>query len=257
MNLTSKLPTVGTSIFTRIGRLAHAAGALNLAQGFPNFPVDPALPQLIDTYTRAGKNQYAPDIGVAALREAISQKITGLYGYSPDPETEITVTIGATEGIFSSLQALIHPGDEVLYFAPAYDSYLPGIQLAGGVPVAINLHPPHFKIDWNEVRNKITSRTRMIIINNPHNPSGTILSAEDLMALQSIVTDTNLLILSDEVYQHLVYDDQIHQSVIRYPELYARSIVTMSFGKTFHATGWRIGYVLAPPQLSAELRKIH
>lgn len=257
MQITSKLPDVGTSIFTRIGKLSRQFDALNLAQGFPDFGVDKRLPELIDHYTKAGYNQYAPDTGVAPLRDAISKKIAGLYDYTPDVNQEITVTIGATEAIFSSLQALVHPGDEVLYFEPAYDSYAPGIRLAGGIAVPIPLEAPHFKIDWDRVAEMINERTRMIIINNPHNPAGTTFKAADLLRLQKLLAGTDILLLSDEVYQHLVYDGEVHQSVLRYPELYARSVVTMSFGKTFHATGWRIGYAIAPPEISKEIRRVH
>jgi methionine aminotransferase len=194
---------------------------------------------------------------VAELRRAISQKKELLYGYAPNPDEEVTVTIGATEAIFSSLQALIHPGDEVIYFEPAYDSYLPGIRLAGGIPVAIPLKAPRFAVDWNLVRTKISPKTRMIIINNPHNPSGTIWSEADIQKLTQILEGTNILLLSDEVYQHLTYDGQPHLSILRYPDLYQRAVVTMSFGKTFHATGWRVGYAIAPPEISAEIRRIH
>ncbi|PHI19499.1 methionine aminotransferase [Lewinellaceae bacterium SD302] len=257
MQITSKLPDVGTSIFTRIGMMASKYQCLNLAQGFPNFGVDPRLPELIDQHTKAGKNQYAPATGVTELRRAISRKKELLYGYAPNPDTEITVTIGATEAIFSSIQALVHPGDEVIYFEPAYDSYVPAIRLAGGQPIALSLNAPDFEVNWDEVRQKINERTRLIIINNPHNPSGTIWSEADMHELQQLLEGTNILLLSDEVYQHLVYDGQIHHSVLRYPKLYRRAVVTMSFGKTFHATGWRVGYAIAPPEISAELRRIH
>lgn len=257
MTLHSKLPDVNTSIFTRIGGLANAAKALNLAQGFPDFGVDPLLPELIDQFTRKGYNQYAPDIGVADLRKAISQKKGLLYGYAPDPDQEITITIGATEALFSTFQALIHSGDEVIYFEPAYDSYAPGIRLAGGIPVPINLNPPDFKISWANVEAMITDHTKMVVINNPHNPSGSILTHQDLEQLEALANKYDLLVLSDEVYQHLTYDEAIHHSVLRYPALFSRSVITMSFGKTFHATGWRLGYAIAPPEISKEIRRVH
>ena len=253
----SKLPNVGTSIFTRIARLAKEHGALNLAQGFPSFGVHPHLPERLAHHAAAGRNQYAPDIGVTKLRRAIGTKIERLYGYAPDPATEITVTCGATEALSSAFLALVHPGDEVIYFEPAYDCYVPGILLAGGTPVPIPLDAPHFRIDWDRVRTTVGPRTRMILINNPHNPSGTMLTAQDLEHLQRITAGTDILVISDEVYQHLTFDGREHQSVLRYPELYARSVVAMSFGKTFHATGWRMGYAIAPPEISAELRRVH
>ena len=254
---TSKLPEVETSIFTRIAQLAVKHDALNLAQGFPDFGIHPDLADSLAKHAADGRNQYAPAIGIEALRRAISEKNARLYGYGPDPDTEVTVTNGATEALSSAFLALIHQGDEVIYFEPAYDSYVPGIRLAGGTPVPIALDAPDFRIDWVAVREKIGPATRMIVINNPHNPSGTVLAAADLDALQALTTGTDILVVSDEVYHHLTYDGRAHQSLLRYPELYARSVVTMSFGKTFHATGWRLGYALAPPALTAELRRVH
>ncbi len=256
-SIRSKLPDVRTSIFTRIGRLAKQHGALNLAQGFPDFGVHPQLPTRLAHHASAGRNQYAPDVGVYRLRQAISAKKERLYGYAPDPATEITVTNGATEALFSTFAALLHPGDEVIYFEPAYDSYVPGIRLAGGIPIPIALDVPAFRVDWKRVAKTIGPRTRMIVINNPHNPSATTLTANDLEELRRITAGTDILVVSDEVYQHLIYDGRVHQSVLGYPELYARSVVAMSFGKTFHATGWRMGYALAPPAISAEIRRVH
>lgn len=256
MTIPSKLPDVGISIFTRVGQMARAAGALNLAQGFPDFGVDPELPRLIDHYTRAGYNQYAPDVGVAELRRAISGMLGLLYGYAPDVNQEITVTIGATEGLFSSFQALIHPGDEVIYCEPAYDSYAPGIRLAGGTPVAVHMEPPGFDLSPDRIAAKISPRTRMIVLNNPHNPTGRVFSSGFMQELTKLLHDTDILLLSDEVYHNITHEGR-HESVLRYPGLRQRAVVAMSFGKTFHATGWRVGYVVAPPKISKEIRRVH
>ena len=257
MRLSSKLPNVGTTIFTRMSRLAAKHDAINLSQGFPDFEVDQRLKDRINHYVQAGHNQYAPMTGLAELRAAIADKKRILYGYRPDADTEITITNGATEAIFSALTALIRPGDEVIVFEPAYDCYVPTIELNGGVSVPVRPRSPDYRIDWDRVRDLVGPKTRMIMINSPHNPTGTVLDAADLEALQSITRDTDILVLSDEVYQHLIFDGRRHESVLRYPELYARSVVTMSFGKTFHATGWRIGYAIAPPQITTEIRKVH
>lgn len=257
MQIHSKLPDVGTTIFTRMSRLAAQHGAINLSQGFPDFPVDQRLKDSISHYVQEGYNQYAPMIGLLELRQAIAAKKARLYDCVLDPETEITVTCGATEAIFSTIAALVRPGDEVIVFEPAYDCYGPAVRLNGGVTVPIQLRGPDYRIDWNEVSSKLSPQTRMIMINTPHNPTGTVLEATDLEALQDLTRDTDVVVLSDEVYQHLLYDGREHQSVLRFPELYQRSVVTMSFGKTFHATGWRVGYALAPPALTAELRKVH
>lgn len=257
MLLPSKLPTVGTTIFTEMSQLAARHGAINLSQGFPNFPVDQRLKDLIDHYVRADFNQYAPMAGVPELRLAIARKQEILYGCTLDHDTEITITNGATEAIFSALTALVHPGDEVIVFEPAYDSYVPAIEVNGGVVVPVRLRSPDYRIDWDEVRERISARTRMIMINTPHNPTGTVLEATDMDALTELTRGTDILVLSDEVYQHLIYDGCRHESVLRCPELRHRSVVTMSFGKTFHATGWRIGYAIAPPAITAELRKVH
>lgn len=257
MQLTSKLPTVGTTIFTEMSQLAARHGAINLSQGFPNYGVDPALKALVGKYVEAGHNQYAPMAGLPELREAIAGKKERLYGCKLDPASEITITNGATEAIYSAISALVHAGDEVIVFEPAYDSYVPAIKVNGGVPVPVRLKSPDYRIDWNEVRGMISPKTRMIMINTPHNPTGTMLEAADMEALHDITKDTDILVLSDEVYQHLTFDGRRHESILRYPGLYRRSIVTMSFGKTFHVTGWRVGYAIAPPEITAEIRKVH
>ncbi|MCX8211300.1 MAG: methionine aminotransferase [Neolewinella sp.] len=257
MQITSKLPDVTTTIFTIMSQLASKHGAINLSQGFPDFGVDQKLKDLANHYLQGGYNQYAPMAGVLELRQAIAQKKQVMYGCSLDPETEITVTNGATEAIYSAIAALVGAGDEVIIFEPAYDSYVPAIEVNGGVVVPLRLKSPDYQIDWDQVKDMVTSKTRMIMINSPHNPSGAILRQDDLAVLQEIVEDTNILVLSDEVYQHLIYEGEQHQSVLRYPDLYQRSIITMSFGKTFHATGWRIGYVIAPSEITAEIRKVH
>lgn len=257
MNITSKLPDVGTTIFTIMSGLAAKHNAINLSQGFPDFEVDQLLKDLTNQYVQGGYNQYAPMMGIPELRMAIAHKKKLLYGCTIDPESEITITNGATEAIYSSISAFIRPGDEVLIFEPAYDSYIPAIRVNGGTPVPIRLKSPNYKIDWDKVRDAITGKTRMIMINSPHNPTGSVLDESDLRALQEIVKERDILILSDEVYQHLIYDGLTHESVLKYPELTQKSIVAMSFGKTFHATGWRIGYVIAPKNLMAEIRKVH
>lgn len=257
MTIHSKLPQVGTTIFTQMSQLAAEHEAINLSQGFPNFEVDQRLKDLINHYVQGGYNQYAPMTGVAELRQAIARKKELLYGCNLNPATEITITNGATEAIYSAISAFIRSGDEVIVFEPAYDSYVPAIEVNGGVAVPLRLHSPDYCIDWEQVKGMITPQTRMIMINSPNNPTGTILQSSDLEALAAIVLDSDILILSDEVYQHLIFDGQQHESVLRYPDLYHRSIITMSFGKTFHATGWRIGYAIAPPDITAEIRKVH
>lgn len=257
MKVVSKLPDVGTTIFTVMSGLASKHGAINLSQGFPNFEVDQKLKDLINHYVQGGFNQYAPMTGIQELRTAIAKKKKILYDIHLDPESEITITNGATEAIYSAISALIRPGDEVIIFEPAYDSYVPALQVNNGIPIPIRLNAPEYKINWDQVRTKISSKTRMIMINTPNNPTGTILSKDDMFALEEITKGTDIIVLSDEVYQHLIYDDVKHESVLLYPELYKRSVVSMSFGKTFHATGWRIGYVIAPPLLMSEIRKVH
>jgi methionine aminotransferase len=257
MQLHSKLPNVSTTIFSIMSQLAAKHGAINLSQGFPNFEVDQQLKDLINHYVQGGFNQYAPMAGLMELRQAIAKKKEILYGCSLDPDTEITITNGATEAIFSAISALVRAGDEVIVFEPAYDSYVPSIEVNGGVAVPLRLKSPDYRIDWDQVRDMVSPKTRMIMINTPHNPTGTVLGQEDIKALSEIVANTDILVLSDEVYQHLIYDGRRHESVLRYPDLYHRSIITMSFGKTFHATGWRIGYAIAPPEITAEIRKVH
>ncbi|MEO0627248.1 MAG: methionine aminotransferase [Bacteroidota bacterium] len=257
VKLESKLPEVGTTIFTVMTRMANEYGAINLSQGFPGYEIEHELKELVDKHIQLGRNQYSPLAGVPELLEAIAHKKKLLYGCDLDPQTEITITHGATEGIFSGLTALIRPGDEVVYFEPAYDAYLPAIQLNGGVGVPIRLKSPNYSIDWEQVRKAISPRTRLIMINSPHNPTGMVWSKGDMLALQEVVEGTDILILSDEVYQHVLFDATAHQSVLAFPELCRRSLVTMSFGKTFHATGWRVGYAIAPPALTRELRKVH
>ncbi len=257
MKITSKLPQVGTTIFTIMSKMATEYKAINLSQGFPDFPVDQQLKDLINHYVQKDYNQYAPMAGVPELREAIQNKASLLYDRELHIDNNITITNGATEGIYSAITALISPGDEVITFEPAYDSYGPAIQVNGGVNIPISLEAPEFSIDWSMVSDKITSRTKMIIINTPHNPTGSILTRNDLENLDQLTRNTEILVLSDEVYQHLIYDQQRHESVLRFDSLFDRSIVTMSFGKTFHATGWRIGYVIAPEAITAEIRKVH
>ncbi|MEM6397037.1 MAG: methionine aminotransferase [Bacteroidota bacterium] len=253
----SKLPQVGTTIFTVMTHMANEAGAINLSQGFPGYELDRELKELVDKYIQQGQNQYAPLAGVPDLLQAIAEKKKLLYGCNLDPNEEITITHGATEGIFSGLTALIRPGDEVIYFEPAYDAYLPAIQLSGGVGVPIRLNSPDYAVDWELVKQAISPRTRMIVINSPHNPTGSLLSESDMLMLQQLVTDHDILILSDEVYQHVIFDGVEHESVLKYPKLRERALVTMSFGKTFHATGWRVGYAIARPEITRELRKVH
>ena len=255
--LRSRLPAVGTTIFTVMSRLAAEAGAINLSQGFPDFDCDPALIEAVARHMREGRNQYAPMPGVVALREAIAAMYRTAHGRSYDPETEITVTSGATEAIFDAVAALVHPGDEVIVLEPCYDSYVPAIALSGGLPIAIPLRYPDYSVDWDRVRAAITSRTRLLLINTPHNPTGAVLSAGDLRALAEIVDGTDVLVLGDEVYQHIIFDGLTHQSLARHDALAARAIIVGSFGKTYHATGWKVGYAAAPAALTTELRKVH
>ena len=253
----SRLPKVGTTIFTVMSALAAERGAVNLGQGFPDFDCDPRIVDVVSAAMRAGHNQYPPMAGTAALREAIAAKIEALHGRRYDPVSEITVTAGATQALLTAILACVHPGDEVVVLEPTYDSYLPSIELAGGKPVFVPLEAPNYAIDFDKLAAAITPRTRLLMINTPHNPTGTIWHADDMRRLESIVRGTNVLIVSDEVYEHMVYDGAQHESVARYPELAARSFVVSSFGKTFHVTGWKVGYVAAPAALSAELRKVH
>ena len=253
----SRLPAVGTTIFTVMSRLAQECGAINLSQGFPDFSAEDVLFERVAHWMRAGHNQYAPMAGVPALREAIAAKVAALYGASYDPETEITVTAGATQALFTAVTALVHPGDEVIVFEPVYDSYVPSIELAGGVVKRARLSAPDYRPDWAAVRALVSPRTRMIMINTPHNPSGTVWSPDDLRALCDLVRGTGIIVVADEVYEHIVFDGRRHESVALYPELAERSVIVSSFGKTYHVTGWKVGYVLAPRELMAEFRKVH
>lgn len=257
MQITSKLPEVGITIFTKMSKMAGEYGAINLSQGFPDFPVSPELIDLVHHYMQQGMNQYAPMPGVPALRERIAAKTERCYGFRPDVDKEITVTCGAIEALNSAITALVHSGDEVIIMDPAYDAYEPIINLQGAKAIGVALKQPDYNIDWESVRQKITDRTRMILINSPHNPSGAVISEQDLEALASVTRGTDILVLSDEVYEHIVFDGLSHQSVLRSEELRKRSVVTSSFGKTFHATGWRMGYLVAPEYLMKEIRKVH
>jgi methionine aminotransferase len=255
--LQSKLPSIGVSIFAVMTRLANEHGAINLSQGFPDFDCDPELVDLVARYMREGHNQYAPMPGVAALRAALAMKVERLYGHRYDPETEITITSGATAAIFSTLSALVRPGDEVVLFQPCYDSYVPVVQLNGGTPKFVTLRFPHYRIDWDEVRRAITSRTRALLINSPHNPTGMVLTADDVRELKRVLEGTDAFVVSDEVYEHIVFDGVEHQSLARDPDLAARSVVISSFGKSYHTTGWKVGYAAAPQPLTAEVQRIH
>ena len=253
----SKLPHLETTIFSVMSALAHQHKAINLSQGFPNFEGDKTLHDLVTKAMNEGFNQYAPMPGTFGLRQAIAHKFDHLYGSTYHPESEVVVTAGATQAIYTAITAFIRPGDEVLVFRPAYDCYVPTIELNGGMPISIQLEAPQYKVNWDLVKTKITTKTKMIIINTPHNPSGTIFSNEDMLQLQDITRDTNIVVLSDEVYEHIVFDDLEHQSVCRFPELKARSFITASFGKTFHNTGWKVGYCCAPKVLMEEFVKVH
>tara|TARA_R110002167_G_scaffold206691_3_gene410730 strand:+ start:2526 stop:3686 length:1161 start_codon:yes stop_codon:yes gene_type:complete len=256
-HIPSKLPNVKTTIFTTVGNLARKHNAINLSQGFPNFDPDPLLLELVSKAMNAGHNQYAPMQGVYGLREIIAEKIQKLHGTNYDPEHEVTVTVGATQAIFTAITAFVHPGDEVIVFKPAYDCYEPAIEVNGGVPVFLELMGKEYRVDWEAFRSKITPRTRMVIINTPHNPSGRIFSKEDMLQLQNSLRNTNIILVSDEVYEHIVFDGQEHQSASRFDDLASRSMICASFGKTFHVTGWKMGYCVAPAALMHEFRKTH
>ncbi|MCZ6711411.1 MAG: methionine aminotransferase [Gammaproteobacteria bacterium] len=257
LNLLSKLPGVETTIFTVMSALAREEGALNLSQGFPDFDAPAELLERVRYYLTHGHNQYAPMTGVTTLRQATAQKVWDLYGCKVDPESEITVTSGATEALFCAITAVVNRGDEVIVFDPAYDSYEPVVTLQGATTMHVPLHPPNYKVDWDRVADVVSERTRLIIVNTPHNPTGTIWDQDDIGALADIVADRNIYLLADEVYEHMVFDGLEHASLCRYPDLYARSFVVSSFGKTYHTTGWKIGYCVAPKALSAEFRRIH
>ena len=253
----SKLPNVGTTIFTTMSQLAVQTGALNLSQGFPDFNGPQALLDAVGRHVAAGHNQYAPMTGLPALRQQVAAKVARLYGISVDVEQEITITPGATEAIFCAIQAVINPGDEVIVFDPCYDSYEPSVELAGGRCVHVPLSNDDFAIDWQRFSDALTPRTRMVVLNSPHNPSGALISRADLDQLAALIADRDIYLVSDEVYEHLIYDGVAHASVLAHEQLYQRAFVISSFGKTYHVTGWKTGYVIAPPQLSAELRKVH
>jgi methionine aminotransferase len=253
----SKLPDVGTTIFTVMSQLALQHDAINLGQGFPDFSMNERLINLVHEAMLKGQNQYTHMYGLPLLRERISNKVEQLYGTDINTDTQITVTPGGTYAIYTAFTTILQPGDEVIVFEPAYDSYIPNIVVNGAKPVLISMQYPAYSIDWYEVRKKITAKTRAIIINSPHNPTGTVLSKNDLLQLQSIVSDTNIIVISDEVYEHLVFDGLQHESVLKYPELMNRSFVCFSFGKTYNCTGWKLGYCIAPEELMHEFRKVH
>lgn len=259
MPLQSKLPEVGTTIFTVMSQLALDCGAINLSQGFPGFNPDAELLRLVDEHMKAGANQYAPMPGVPALRREIATKVSRLYGRTVDENTEVTVCTGATEGLFSTVQAVVRPGDEVIVLDPAYDSYEPAVILAGGHAVHVPLVEQNndFNVDWQRLGDAINARTRLIILNFPQNPTGAVLTAEDLETLAGLVRDTKVFLLSDEVYEHIIFDGAAHQSLLRHDELWRRTFVISSFGKTYHATGWKVGYCIAPAALTIEFRKVH
>ncbi len=253
----SKLPDVGTTIFTVIGQLAAQHQALDLCQGAPNFACDPRLVDAAASAMRAGHNQYAPMSGVASLKQAITDKCFWLTGTRYSTEDEVTVVGSASQGLYAAISALVHPGDEVIYFEPAFDSYAPIVRLQGATPIAIKLAPDGFRVDWKQVAAALSARTRMVIVNSPHNPTATVLRAQDLESLAALTRGTQVVILSDEVYEHVIFDGVVHQSMATSPELAARSVIVSSFGKSYHVTGWRVGYCLAPQHLMQEIRKVH
>jgi methionine aminotransferase len=257
LTITNKLPSAGTSIFTVMSALATEYNAVNLGQGFPDFSMNEELMSLVNEAMHKGFNQYTPMQGYVPLREVLAEKAEFLYQTPIDPGSQITITPGGTYAIFTALTTVLLPGDEVIIFEPAYDSYIPNVEINGAVPVLINLQFPGYKIDWNEVKQKITPKTRMIMLNSPHNPTGSVLSEDDIIQLRSAVKDTNIIILSDEVYEHLIFDNVPHQSILRYPDLLERSFVCFSFGKVYHCTGWKLGYCISSPALMKEFRKVH
>lgn len=253
----SKLPNVGTTIFTRMSQLATETGAINLSQGFPDFDGPQALRDAVARHIASGHNQYAPMTGLPSLRDQVATKVARCYGRTVSADSEITITPGATQAIFCAVQALIHPGDEVIVFDPCYDSYEPSVELAGGRCVHVPLALPGFAIDWQRLQDALNAKTRLIILNSPHNPSGALISTAELDQLAALIRGRDIYLISDEVYEHLVFDGRKHASVLAHDELYQRAFVVSSFGKTYHVTGWKTGYVVAPPALSAELRKVH
>ncbi len=257
IKIQSKLPDTGITIFTLMTKLAQEHQAINLSQGFPDFEADPKLIELVNKHMRLGHNQYAPMQGVPILRQRIAEKTEFLYQAVCDPETDITVTSGATEALFCAISAVINHNDEVIIFEPAFDSYLPVVRLNGGIPVFVKLRYPDYAIDWDDVKKKISPKTKAIILNSPHNPTGTVITGKDIKQLQKILQNHDILIISDEVYEHIIFDGISHESLLRYPDLADRSFVISSFGKTYHTTGWKIGYCVAPRLLSAEFQKIH
>jgi methionine aminotransferase len=257
ISITSKLPKVGTSIFTKMSALAQEYGALNLSQGFPDFDMDARLIELVHNYMKKGANQYAPMAGALPLRQVLSDKMERLYGVSYDPESEITITAGGTQALYTAISAFIREDDEVIVFTPAYDSYVPAIELHGGKPKYVSLKAPDYRIDWDEVKKLVNHKTRMMIINTPHNPTGTIMTESDMCTLERIVAGNSIIVLSDEVYEHLVFDGKTHESVSKYPTLRKQSLAVFSFGKTLHITGWKMGYIVGPEYLMNEFRKVH
>jgi methionine aminotransferase len=257
MKLQSKLPKVGTTIFTVMSALAAEYKAINLGQGFPDYPMDEALTALVNKAMQNGHNQYMPMAGYSPLREAIAHKVQRLYGTHIDAEKNITITPGGTYAMYSAITAAIGPGDEVLVFEPAYDSYIPNIEINGGKAIAIPLLYPHYRINWQAVKQALTPRTRMIVLNSPHNPTGAVISEDDIAQLRALVAGTQIIIVSDEVYEHLIFDDKPHLSILRYPDLLERSFVVFSFGKVYHCTGWKLGYCIAPEAFTSEFRKVH
>ena len=257
VRLESRLPDVGVSIFAVMTRLANEHGAINLSQGFPDFACDPALVASVHRHMQEGANQYAPMPGVLALREALAAKIAALYGAQYDPVTEITVTSGATEALFDIISAFVRPGDEVVLVEPCYDSYVPVVRLNGGTPRFVTLRAPDYRIDWDQMRREVSPRTRLVIVNSPHNPTGAVLDAADVDNLAAILDGTNAIVLSDEVYEHIIFDGRRHESLARHPELRRRTCVVSSFGKTYHTTGWKVGYVAAPQALTTEIQRVH
>ncbi|MFH1005440.1 MAG: methionine aminotransferase [Bacteroidota bacterium] len=255
--ISSKLPKVGTTIFAVMSALANEHKAINLSQGFPNFDVNPKLISLINQKMKSGFNQYAPMQGVPQLRECLCEKMEKLYGAKYHPDKEVNITSGGTQAIYSALTAVVREGDEVIVIEPAYDCYIPAIELNGGIPIYVQLKPPRHNIDWNDVKKVINSRTKVIMINTPHNPMGSVMSASDMRQLEKLIKDTNIIVISDEVYEHIIFDDLKHESVCKYPRLAERSFIIFSFGKTYHATGWKMGYCFAPENLMTEFRRVH